>query len=147
MNETMREKIAGVGVAAGFGLLLANLAMAADMATVDIRVVNDIGEPVSAALVYTSTPVRLGPHLMLPTWRHELNYFFRVRSATQRPVFGKIHGPIRCTTDRGAPQLKMLYYVNPDGSRNIEFAKSLFFLRDLKRIGAPRSALPEVWWK
>ncbi len=333
----MCNRIAGVSVTVGFGLLLANLAMAADMATVDIRVVNDIGEPVSAALVYTSTPVnpdapgsmsgqgqitetrhetnatgghvyqgplrgtyfgftkeghyashssyfsdssplflrrengrlildvvlkrilnpvpmyalrtktyfpassgtfpydlfagdwaapfgsgqhadfyielsagaapdtpscdlrfghaddgiqvhlipyhrltdstmrmpyeapaegylpslavahrlsrdsyqpaRLGTHLMLPTWRQELNYFFRVRSGTQRPVFGKIHGPIRCTTDQGAPQLQMLYYVNPDGSGNIEFARNLFSRNDLKRIGAPRSSLVEVWQK
>ena len=58
-----------------------------------------------------------------------MNYFFRVRSVVDAEgrvvsaLYGKIHGDIRFFIGTKAPRsgLAFTYYLNPDGTRNVEF--------------------------
>lgn len=70
----------------------------------------------------------------------DLNYFFRVRTQTNdagevtNAWYGKLHGDFDLSgygTDRST--LKFRYYVNPDGTRNMEFDPKRNLSRNLGR--------------
>jgi hypothetical protein len=68
------------------------------------------------------------------TPKQNQNYFFRVRTVEdgdklRSAMYGKMHGDIGIDTINSATALVFLtYYLNPDGTRNVEFdpAKNLF---------------------
>jgi hypothetical protein len=65
------------------------------------------------------------------------NYFFRVRTAKDGPrirsaLYGKIHGDIAIDTINSKTALIFLnYYLNPDGTRNVEFDPNKNLFKDL----------------
>lgn len=72
------------------------------------------------------------------------NYIFRVRSETEnghlkRAMYGKIRGDIRFGPAGEKAGFEMLYYLNPDFTRNLEFdpKRNLFILPEGERIGLP----------
>jgi hypothetical protein len=60
-------------------------------------------------------------------WREE-HYYLRIRSGTHRPLHGKIYDGITFLVfeDNGATvgDVRLTYYLNPDGTRNTEWDKS-----------------------
>jgi hypothetical protein len=59
------------------------------------------------------------------TWRSDNNYIFRIRSKREKNalsgIYGKIIGGIEIGRMRqGTAYLRFKYYLNPDGSRNLE---------------------------
>jgi len=74
----------------------------------------------------------------------ENNFIFRVRSETEngklkRAMYGKIRGDIRFAAASDEAGFEMLYYLNPDYTRNLEFdpKRNLFILPEGERIGLP----------
>lgn len=62
-------------------------------------------------------------------WMEEVNYYFRVRSNKGgNSLYGKIYGFFRGGTygKPTGPQIEFTYYLNPDGTNNVEFARSFF---------------------
>jgi hypothetical protein len=59
----------------------------------------------------------------------DANYMFRVRSATdasgsmQSALYGKIHGDLEFSpsTSQDKPAIRFFYYLNPDGTRSLEW--------------------------
>lgn len=72
--------------------------------------------------------------------REDQNYFFRVRSQKkgeeiQRAWYGKIHGEIRFdAVNFKTPILMFTYYLNPDGTRNVEFDPKRNLFKNLKSL-------------
>jgi len=72
--------------------------------------------------------------------RKDQNYFFRVRSRKQGDKveggwYGKIHGEIRFdAVNFKTPILMFTYYLNPDGTTNVEFDPKRNLSRDLKSL-------------
>lgn len=66
--------------------------------------------------------------------RNDQNYWFRVRAKDNRALYGKIHGDI--VFYAGHPNkpagLQFTYYLNPDGTRNVEFDSKRNLFRNLK---------------
>lgn len=55
-------------------------------------------------------------------WMEEANYFFKVRSDSGHACYGIIRGILRADYRGGnIPCVQFEYYVNPDGTQNIEF--------------------------
>lgn len=75
------------------------------------------------------------------------NYFFRIRSEVDdkgnviRAQYGKVHGAFRVSgLVRKDARVSFVYYLNPDGTRNVEFdpTKNLFTnLSSLEEVRAP----------
>jgi len=78
-----------------------------------------------------------------PTMRNnfddEANYIFRVRSQTDQDgsltsaLYGKIKGEITVSSFEDRISLKLHYYLNPDGTRNLEFDPKQNLFRNLPR--------------
>jgi hypothetical protein len=72
------------------------------------------------------------------------NYFFRVRTAKdgamiRSALYGKIHGDIGVDTINSKTALVFLtYYLNPDGTRNVEFDPTKNLFKDLPAIEQAR---------
>ena len=65
----------------------------------------------------------------------EINYFIKVRSRDgAHPCFGFLRGEIRFGyDDNRIPSVGFTYYVNPDGTKNIEFDPSRNLIKTLGR--------------
>lgn len=67
-------------------------------------------------------------------------FYFRVRSVrvdgqTTKSFYGKIHGDIEwCPESATKAWLKFCYYLNPDGTRNVEFDPKRNLSKDLKLL-------------
>lgn len=68
------------------------------------------------------------------------NYFYRVRSVTEngrlvKAMYGKVHGEIEIDTINSKTALVFLtYYLNPDGTRNVEFDPNKNLFKDLPSL-------------
>jgi hypothetical protein len=64
-------------------------------------------------------------HLILSrdrVWMEEVNYFFKIRSDSGHACYGIIRGILRADYRGGdIPSVEFEYYINPDGTPNIEF--------------------------
>ncbi len=65
------------------------------------------------------------------------SYFFRIRSAVVngniKALYGKIRGDFDCAgNNRGLPKITFACYLNPDGTRNMEFDTQKNLAKDLK---------------
>lgn len=64
--------------------------------------------------------------------RHDLNFYFRVRTQLddqgniEKAMYGKIYRDFYCYYDHFNDEIKVrfIYYLNPDGTRNVEFDKT-----------------------
>jgi uncharacterized protein YceK len=76
-------------------------------------------------------------------WSEEVNYYFRIRStddntANNTALYGKIYGPFRLKYwDGNVPHICFTYYLNQDGSNNVEFARGKNLLAPYHTIYQP----------
>ncbi len=84
--------------------------------------------PVDGYQKQWTVQLRVNPNGSVVGWAKNDRYFyFRVRSVqadgqTVKSFYGKIHGDIEwCPTNAKTAWLKFCYYLNPDGTRNVEF--------------------------
>lgn len=72
--------------------------------------------------------------------KKEANYFFRIRTVKDGPtirsaLYGKIHGDIGVDTINSKTALIFLtYYLNPDGTRNVEFDPNKNLFKNLSSL-------------
>jgi hypothetical protein len=68
-------------------------------------------------------------------WAEEVNYYFRVRSGTTgNPLYGKVYGFFRSLIiGDGTPALWFTYFVNPDGTRNLELDPKQNLMKAFRR--------------
>lgn len=78
---------------------------------------------------------------IISTASNRMNYFIRVRTVRDKEgkvvsaLYGKIHGDFRWFIGARAPKsgLAFTYYLNPDGTRNIEYDPKRNLLKSTKR--------------
>jgi len=68
-----------------------------------------------------------------------INYFFRVRGKNaDTPLYGKIYGTFQAVLQGGRdPTVTFIYYLNPDGSNNVEFDPKRNLARNTAREHLP----------
>jgi hypothetical protein len=76
--------------------------------------------------------------------RNDQNYFFRIRTLKKdgkiiSAMYGKIHGKIGfdCINSKESALILFTYYLNPDGTRNMEFDLNKNLFTNLKSTEAP----------
>ncbi|NOT96087.1 MAG: hypothetical protein HOP00_07245 [Nitrospira sp.] len=78
---------------------------------------------------------------IISTASNRMNYFIRVRTVRDKEgkivsaLYGKIHGDFRWFIGARAPKsgLAFIYYLNPDGTRNVEYDPKRNLLKSSKR--------------
>jgi len=71
-------------------------------------------------------------------WSEEVNYYFRVRSQDGKQMYGKVYGFFRVLTygNDTEPHVEFTYYLNPDGTNNVEFAPGKSYFPSSSQVGS-----------
>ena len=79
--------------------------------------------------------------------RKDIHYVFRIRTEVDEDgniveaMYGKVYGEIRGGFSWGGPSVGFTYYLNPTGTRNLEYdpPKNLFLQKDDGTFWRPSS--------